>query len=107
MKQYEETIVFDGTLENEQINAEVKKVEEIIQSHGGTISDVNRWGRKKMAYPIRKKEQGYYVVVTFEAKGESVVGIEHEYEMIEPILRYLTIAVEKELEEKSTDKEEK
>ena len=102
MKQYEETIVFDGSMENEQINAELKKVEEIIQSHKGTISDINRWGRKKMAYPIRKKEQGYYAVFTFEADGPSVTEIEHEYELNEAILRYLTIAVEK----KSTEQEE-
>jgi small subunit ribosomal protein S6 len=95
LKQYEETIVFDGSLENEQINAELKKVEDIIQSHGATISDINRWGRRKMAYPIRKKEQGYYVIITFETDGPSITGIEHEYELNEAILRYLTIAVEK------------
>lgn len=96
MKQYEETIVVDGSLENEQVSEVVKKVEELIQTHGGQISDVNRWGRRKLAYPIQKKVQGYYVVIRFEAKGEAISPIEHEFEMNENILRYLTIVVEKE-----------
>lgn len=96
MKLYEETIVIDGSLENEQVNEEVKKVEDLIQAHGGKISDMNRWGRRKLAYPIRKKGQGYYVVIRFEADGASIAGLEHEFDLNEAILRYLTIAVEKE-----------
>ena len=96
MKLYEETIVIDGSLENEQINTEIKKVEDIIQAQGGKISDVDRWGRRKLAYPIAKKVQGYYVVVRYEAEGTAISGIEHEFELNEAILRYLTIAVEKE-----------
>ena len=102
LKSYEETIIIDGSLENEQINAELEKIEGIIKSHGAAISDVNRWGRRKMAYPIGKKDQGYYTVITFEASGPSIVEIEHEFELREAILRYLTIV----LEEPSAEGEE-
>ncbi|MFQ6092886.1 MAG: 30S ribosomal protein S6 [bacterium] len=96
MKIYEETIVIDGSLENEGIEAEVKKIEGLIQAHGGTISDINRWGRRKLAYPIRRKGQGYYVVVRFEAEGSSVAELERELELDETVLRYLNIAVKQE-----------
>ncbi|UCE19734.1 MAG: 30S ribosomal protein S6 [Gemmatimonadota bacterium] len=96
MKYYEETIVIDGSLENEQIDTEVKKIEELIQTRGGKIHDINRWGRKKLAYPIRKKEQGYYIVITFEAEGSSIVEFEHELELNETVLRYLSISASQE-----------
>jgi len=95
LKAYEGTIVIDGSLENEHIDAEVKKIEDLIQSRNGTIIDVNRWGRRKLAYPIRKKEQGYYVVIRFEAEGSSIAGLEHELELNEAILRCLTVALDK------------
>ena len=96
MKLYEETIVIDGSLDNEQINEQVKTVEDVIQAHGGKISEVNRWGRRKLAYPIRKQTQGYYVVIRYEAEGTAITPIEHEFELNEAILRYLTITAEKE-----------
>jgi len=95
LKQYEETIVLDGSLENEQVDEYLQKIEEIMKSHGGTISDINRWGRRKLAYPIEKKDQGYYTVITFEAEGPAIAAIEQDFEMDETILRYLTIVVEK------------
>jgi small subunit ribosomal protein S6 len=100
LKYYEETVIIDGSLENEQIDTEVKKIEEIIQTHGGKIHDIHRWGRKKLAYPIRKKEQGYYIVITFEADGSSIVEFERELELNETVLRYLSISARQESSEK-------
>ena len=105
MKLYEETVVFDGTLENEQIDAEIHKIEDLVKTLGGTIHDINRWGRKKLAYPIRKKEQGYYIVITFEADGSSITGLERELELNEAVLRYLNIAAAKKSPEKEKEKE--
>ena len=103
MKNYEETVIIDGSLENEQIDTEVKKIEDLVQAHGGKNLDINRWGRKKLAYPIRKKDQGYYIVVTFEADGSSIVGLERELELNEAILRYLSIAARVESAEKEKE----
>jgi small subunit ribosomal protein S6 len=103
LKRYEGTIVIDGSLENEQVDTEVKKVEDLIQAQGGKILDVNRWGRKKLAYPIRKKGQGFYAVIQFEVDGSSISGLEHELELNETILRYLIIAVQKESAEKEKE----
>ena len=107
MNHYEETVIIDGSLENEEVDTEVKKIEDLIQAQGGKILDINRWGRKKLAYPIRKKEQGFYIVITFEADGSSIAGLERELELNESILRYLSIAVREESIEKEKESIEK
>ena len=103
LKHYEGTIVIDGSLENEEIDTEVKKIEDLIQAQGGKILDINRWGRKKLAYPIHKKGQGFYVVIQFEADGSSVSELEHEFELNEALLRYLIIAEKKGSAEKEKE----
>jgi small subunit ribosomal protein S6 len=104
LKHYEHTVVIDGSLDNDQINVEVKKVEDLIRGLKANISDVNRWGRRKMVYPIHKRTQGYYVIFRFEAEGSSIVQLEHELRLNEAILRFLTIAIEEELAAEKSEK---
>ncbi len=106
LKSYEETVIIDGALDNDQVNVEVKKIEDLIRAHQGNIIEVNRWGRRRMAYPIRKKAQGFYVIFRFEAEGQFIVELEHELGLNETIMRYLTIAVEEEMAAAEKEKAE-
>ena len=69
MKTYEMIYVLDTAVADEAKEAFGKKLEDVITSNGGTVVSVDKWGVKKLAYPINYKTEGDYVLLTFEADG--------------------------------------
>lgn len=67
MTNYELMYIIDPTLEQDKKDATVETVKEIVTTNGGEVSEVDVWGMRKLAYPIEKKEEGYYVVMEFKA----------------------------------------
>ncbi|MBE5812304.1 MAG: 30S ribosomal protein S6, partial [Clostridiales bacterium] len=63
---------------------------------GGKVSEVQEWGLKRLAYPIQKKEQGYYVLVNFEANPESIVELERVYKITDSVMKFITIRKDEE-----------
>lgn len=92
---YETTFIINASLEDPQVETIASRIQEVITKNGDEIVAVNRWGRKRMAYPIKKKNNGYYINIEFKGKGSTVKQLEHVYHLDENILRYLTIKVEK------------
>jgi small subunit ribosomal protein S6 len=92
---YETTCIINASLEDSQIEATITHISEIITRNGGEISATNRWGRKRLAYPIQKKNNGYYVNIEFVAHGQAIAQLERIYILDENILRYLTIQLDK------------
>jgi small subunit ribosomal protein S6 len=93
-KTYETTVIINPTLEEHQIEGIVKSVEEMIQKNGGSVKSVERWGRKRLSYPINKRNNGYYAHMEFEAEGNIVTDLERNFEYDENIMRYLTIRLD-------------
>jgi len=91
---YESVIIINATLDDSQIEAAIKRVEEIISAESGNIFDVEKWGRKRLAYPIQKSKNGYYVIFRFTAPTEAIVKIERMYRLDEAVVRYLTTLME-------------
>ncbi len=92
---YETTIVLDPQLKSTEIEDAIKKVTTFITNHGGEIVKVDEWGKRRLAYEINKKQYGYYVYIRFSAPGQIVRLLEREYRLMEPVLRYLTVRVDK------------
>jgi len=92
---YETAFIVNAGLDDPQIEAVVEKVKDAIVKNGGTIQDVDHWGRKRFAYPLRKKNNGYYVICTFQGTGETVARLDRFYQLEENILRHLTIVLTK------------
>ncbi|MBI3194754.1 MAG: 30S ribosomal protein S6, partial [Ignavibacteriae bacterium] len=92
---YETTIIVNASLEDPQIEAIIARIQEVITKNAGEIVAVNRWGRKRMMYQIKKKNSGYYVNIEFNAPTTIVKALEHVFMLDEHIIRYLTIKVEK------------
>ena len=88
---YEIVLIFDSGLEDEQVDQKLKSLEERVTENGGTIEDVANWGKRKLAYPIKKKESGNYVVVTFKSGAEQLEELERGLKLDEQVLRYLII----------------
>ena len=64
MRSYEMLVILDATTENQ--SEEISKIEELLKNLGGTVSTTDAWGKKTLAYPIRKQTEGYYVLFNFE-----------------------------------------
>ena len=94
MKTYEMIYVLDSTLADEAKEAFAKKFEDIVVSKGGTVVSVDKWGVKKLAYPINYKNDGYYVLMTFEAEGSVVKELDRVSGLSSEVLRKVITAKE-------------
>lgn len=92
---YESTFIINASLDDAQIDQIIGRVQEYITNNGGEITSLNKWGRKRLAYPIRKKNNGFYVLVEFKATGNLITQLERFYQLEETIIRYLTIQLDK------------
>lgn len=93
---YESVIIVNASLEDEQIDATFQRVQEFVTANGGEFQDIEKWGRKRLAYPIQKSKSGYYIVIRFTAPGDIVAKLERTYRLDETIVRYLTVVLDKE-----------
>ncbi|MBI3111361.1 MAG: 30S ribosomal protein S6 [Ignavibacteria bacterium GWA2_55_25] len=92
---YETTFIVNVSLDDAQIGVVTEKVKDFIVKNGGAIRELVQWGRKRFAYPIQNKNNGFYVVIEFSAPTDFIAKLERHYFLEENILRYLTIVLDK------------
>jgi small subunit ribosomal protein S6 len=92
---YETTFIVNASLDDAQIDAVIEKVKEVITKHNGEIMELVKWGRKRFAFPIKKKNNGFYVVCEFKSPGDLVARLERHFILEENIIRFLIIALDK------------
>lgn len=92
MKTYEMLYVLDAALSDEEKESFVKKFEDIITSANGKVVSTDKWGVKKLAYPINYKNDGYYVLTTFEAEGKVVKELDRVAGLSVAVLRRMISA---------------
>ncbi len=90
MNSYETLFIIDATLSDEEIKALTEKFTALI-AENGTVGEVNEWGKRRLAYPINDKNEGYYVLVNFEADGEFPAELERIFGITEGIMRSIVI----------------
>jgi small subunit ribosomal protein S6 len=93
--QYETVFILTPVLSNEQMNEAVDKFRKILTDNGAIIVHENNWGLRKLAYPIQKKNTGFYYLIEFKASGELINKLEIEYKRDERVMRFLTVALDK------------
>ena len=91
---YESMFVVDVTDGEEAVKASVEKFVGLINSNAETVYEVNEWGKRRLAYPINDKPEGYYVVVTFKAQPEFPAEFERLCKIDENILRSMVIRLD-------------
>ena len=101
MNSYETLFVVDASLAEEEIKATIEKFTALI-TENGTIESIDEWGKRKLAYPINDKNDGYYVLVNFKSEGEFPAELERVFGINENILRSIVIRL---IEDKKTKKE--
>jgi small subunit ribosomal protein S6 len=96
MKLYETTVIYDPGLEEARINEEVEKVTQPIAQAGGEVVEVQRWGKKKLAYNINKRRDGTYIHVKHKSPATLIAEMDRRFRLNESVLRHLTVLAPKE-----------
>jgi len=96
---YESTAILNAALEDADVEVATKRITDFITENGGKLVEVNKWGRRRLAYPINKKFNGYYVYMVFEAPASMLPLLERFYVLDENTLRHLTLQLDPKLRE--------
>ena len=94
MNKYELTVVVNAKIEDDVIVATVEKVKEYVARYGGTVTNVDEWGKKRLAYEIQKMKEGFYYFIQFEADATAPAEIERHVRIMENVIRYLCVRQE-------------
>ena len=91
MNKYELALVVNAKIEDEARVATVDKVKSIIEQFGGTITNVDEWGKKKLAYEIQKMKEGFYYFIQFDSDANCPAEVEQRVRIMEEVIRFLCI----------------
>ncbi|MGP1363254.1 MAG: 30S ribosomal protein S6 [Bacteroides sp.] len=95
MNHYETVFIATPVLSESQVKETVEKFRAFIVGNGGEIENEENWGLRKLAYSIKKKENGYYFLFQFAAQGDVVDKLETQFRRDERIIRFLTVRLDK------------
>ena len=87
MRAYEVMVILDPSLEERTVEPSLDKYLNVIRKDGGTVESVDIWGRRRMAYEIKKNQEGIYAVVTLNAEPDTVKELDRQLTLNESILR--------------------
>jgi small subunit ribosomal protein S6 len=91
LRPYEVVYIFDSALEDETINQKLEQLHALIRADGAEPPVLNHWGRRTLAYPIKKQTTGYYVVANFDTDGALLPEYERALKLDDGVLRYLVV----------------
>ena len=94
MNKYELAVVVSAKIEDDARAEVIEKVKALIERFGGKVTDVDEWGKKRLAYEIQKMKEGYYYFVHFEAETTVPGEVEQRMRIMDNVLRYLCVKQE-------------
>jgi small subunit ribosomal protein S6 len=92
--QYELMVILDPEIDERTVAPSLDKFLNVIRNDGGTVENVDIWGRRRLAYEIKKKAEGIYAVVNFTAKSETSVELDRQLKLSEAVLRTKVLRTE-------------
>lgn len=95
MNNYETLFILNGTLDAETIKGNVEKFKAVIENNGGVIENVDEWGRRKLAYPINKLNDGYYTLINFKSNPDLPRELERNYRISDAVIRFIVVNPDK------------
>ena len=95
MRQYETIFIIDPEFETDAVKELVEKFKGLVEDQGGQVTEVDEWGKRRLAYPINDRQEGYYFLMNFTANPETAQDLERVYKITNGLMRYLIIKKEK------------
>jgi len=93
MRPYEVVIIFDAGLEEEAVGSILDRASDTIKTHGGSTGRVERWGRRRFAYELAHRTEGYYVLVEMTALPAAVAELDRVLSLADEVIRHKTIRI--------------
>ena len=94
MNKYELAVVLNVKLEDEERAAAIEKFTNYITRFGGTVTNIDEWGKKRLAYEIQKMKEGFYYFIQFDGDSTTPNELESRVRIMEPVIRYLCVRQE-------------
>ena len=94
MSKYELAVVVSAKLEDDARAEVIEKVKALVTRFGGNITDVDEWGKKRLAYEIQKMKEGFYYFIQFEADATCPAEVERHVRIMDNVMRYLIVKKE-------------
>lgn len=91
MNKYELALVVSAKIEDDARTATVEKAKEYITRAGGTVTEVEEWGKKKLAYDIQKMSEGFFYFIRFDAESNVPALVEQDVRIMDNVLRFLCV----------------
>ena len=91
MNKYELALVVNAKVEDDVRTETVEKAKEIITRFGGTVTNVDDWGKNRLAYEIQKMREGYYYFIQFDAEADCPAEVESRVRIMDNVLRFLCV----------------
>ncbi|MBN9659573.1 MAG: 30S ribosomal protein S6 [Acidobacteria bacterium] len=109
MRIYEELFIVRPDVTEEEIDAYIEQVKQVITSAGGTIDKVDKWGVRRLAYRVNKRAEGFYTLIQFSAEAATVKEVERRMRVTDLVMKWITVRIDEKLKklEKRTKQREK
>jgi len=107
MNHYETIYIVNPTLDDDSLKEAIDKFSDLIKKLKGAIVKVNEWGKRKLAYEVKRFDKGYYVVLDFCALPKMVTELERNLKLDDRILKYITVKIDENVDPKDLVSKEK
>lgn len=97
MRTYEVVFIAVPTISTEELDAFINLMQSVVEGRNGKVVKVDNWGKKSLAYKIKKFRDGYYVVLTLEADGAAIAELERRFRVTDQVIRFLSVRIDEDL----------
>ncbi len=97
MRNYEVVFVAAPTLASEELDGFINHIQTVVESKNGKVVKVDNWGKKSLAYKIKKFREGYYVVLSIEGDGSTIAELERRFRVTDYIIRFISVRIDEDL----------
>ena len=97
MRTYEVVFVAAPTLSNEELEGFISHTQSVVEGKNGKVIKVDNWGKKSLAYKIRKYRDGYYVVLTLEGDGAMIAELERRFRVTDYVMRFISVRIDEDM----------
>ena len=97
MRIYEELFIVRPDATEEEVDAQVEQLKQVVSAGGGTIDKVEKWGVRRLAYRVGKRDEGYYILLIVSAPATAIRELERRLRVSDMVLKYLTVRIDEKL----------
>ncbi len=95
MRKYETIFILQPSMDEESVKANIEKFKGVIENGGGTVDNVDFWGKRKLAYEINKVGEGFYTLINFSANPELPKELDRVFRITDGVIRHIIVKEEK------------